>query len=392
MKTIPYGRQHIDPRDIKEVIRILESDWITQGPKIKEFEEALCRYTGARYAVAVSSGTAALHVACLAAGIGKGDEAITSPMTFAASANCILYCGGRPVFADTQEDTGNIDPAEIEKRINKGTKAIIPVHFAGHPADLREIRVIAKKRGLTVIEDAAHALGAEYMGSKIGSCEYSDMSIFSFHPVKAITTGEGGAVLTNKKDLYEKLLMFRNHGITKDGSRFKSGMRRAGGAWYQEMQYLGFNYRITDIQCALGVNQLKKLNKFIKRRREIVKVYNQALSGLDQVETPVERKYVRSAWHLYPMRLKKGIKVENRRREIFDALRANGVGAQVHYMPVYLHPYYSQLGYKKRQCPNAENFYEREISIPLYPSMDAGEIRRVIDAIRKIFKNTGKGN
>ncbi|RLJ01480.1 MAG: UDP-4-amino-4,6-dideoxy-N-acetyl-beta-L-altrosamine transaminase, partial [Candidatus Aenigmatarchaeota archaeon] len=235
-KYIPYGHQWINNDDIKEMIKVLKSEWITQGPKVKEFEEALCEYTGAKYAVAVSSGTAGLHIACLAAGIKEGDEVITSPITFVASANCILYCGGTPVFVDVQEDTINIDPEEIEKKITKKTKAIIPVHFAGHPCDLEEIHSIAKKYGLIIIEDACHALGAEYKGSKIGSCKYSNMTIFSFHPVKSITTGEGGAVLTNNKKLYKKLLMLRNHGITKER---KSFIYEYEGPWYYETQFLG---------------------------------------------------------------------------------------------------------------------------------------------------------
>ena len=379
MRTIPYGRQQINSDDIKEVVRVLRSDWITQGPNIKRFEKALCEYTGAKYAVAVSSGTAALHIACLAAGIKKDDEVITSPITFAASANCVLYCGGKPIFADIQQDTANIDPEEIKKHINKKTKAIIPVHFAGHPADLAEIHSIAKKYNLMVIEDAAHALGAEYKGSKIGSCKYSDMTILSFHPVKHITTGEGGAILTNSGDLYEKLSMLRNHGITKDDSRFTNDERRFIGLWYYEQQYLGFNYRITDFQCALGISQLKKRDKFIKRRREIAQIYNKALSKIDQIELPVEREYVKSAWHLYPIKLRD--KIMAKRRRIFNVLRMKGIGVHVHYIPVYLHPYYRQMGYKKGLCAKAEEFYQKEVSIPLYPAMKNIEIKYVINTL-----------
>jgi len=390
MKYIPYGRQRIERDDIKEVARVLESDWITQGPKIKEFEDALCRYTGAKYAVAVSSGTAALHIACLAASIEGKDEVITSPITFVASANCILYSGGRPVFADVQEGTVNIDPKEIEKRINKKTKAIIPVHFAGHPADLREIHAIAKKHNLLIIEDAAHALGAEYRGSKIGSCKYSDITIFSFHPVKSITTGEGGAVMTNRKDLYEKLLMLRNHGITKENSKFKIQNSKLKEPWYCEMQLLGFNYRITDFQCALGISQLKKLNKFIKRRREIVRIYNKALSKIEQIELPVEREYVKSAWHLYPIKLMAKSNVEAKRKKIFNVLRVNGIGVQVHYMPVYRHPYYQKMGYKHSACRTAEEFYAGEISLPVYPSMTDSDVEFTIERVLKVCKEEVK--
>jgi len=379
MKTIPYGRQCIDENDIKEVIKVLRSDCITQGPRIKEFENALCNYTGARYAVAVSSGTAALHIACLAAGIGKNDEVITSPITFAASANCVLYCGGKPVFADIQMDTVNIDPQEIERKITKRTKAIIPVHFAGHPCDLKEIRDIAKKHNLIIVEDAAHALGAEYRGVKIGSCKYSDMVTLSFHPVKHITTGEGGAVLTNRKDIYEKLLMLRNHGITKEKYLYKPD-----GDWYYEMQNLGFNYRITDFQCALGLSQIKKLEQFINKRKEIADFYNQNLSKILEIKLPVERPYVESSNHLYYIR----VKDHGKRRNIFEKMKALGLGVQVHYIPVYWHPYYKQLGYKRGVCPKAEEFYQQVISIPLYPRLSQKEREYIKNVVCRLFKTS----
>ena len=282
---MPYGRQYIDSTDIKKVVNVLKSDWITQGPKVKEFENALCNYTGAKYAVVVSSGTAALHIACLAAGIKEGDEVITSRITFAASANCILYCKGKPVFADIQEDTVNIAPEEIKKKITKKTKAIIPVHFAGHPCELDTISAIARNYKLLMIEDAAHALGASYKGKKIGCCKHSDMATLSFHPIKSITTGEGGAVLTNRKDLYERLRIFKNHGITKD----RSIMHSLDGPWYYEMQELGYNYRITDFQCVLGISQLKKIDQFIQKRREIVQRYNEAFMDVEKIITPTEK-------------------------------------------------------------------------------------------------------
>lgn len=380
MKTIPYGHQWIDEKDIKEVIKVLKSDWITQGPKIKEFEEALCKYTGAKYAVAVSSGTAALHIACLAAGIKEGDEVITTPITFVATANCILYCGGRPVFADIQEDTVNIDPDEIKKKITKMTKAIIPVHFAGHPCDLEEIYEIAKENNLIVIEDACHALGAEYKGSKIGSCKYSDMTVFSFHPVKSITTGEGGAVLTNNKDLYEKLLLLRNHGITKDKRKF---INKKEGGWYYEMHELGFNYRITDIQSALGISQLKKLDKFIKRRREIVDIYNKELSEIDEIILPVERPYVKSSWHIYYIRLKN----PQKRRFVFEKLQEKGIGVQVHYIPVYRQPYYqTNFGYKKGDYPKAEDYYHRSLTVPLYPKIKISGIINIMKILKGVLR------
>jgi len=384
-KCISYSHQSIYKDDINAVVKVLKSDFITQGPEIKCFENALCRYTGAKYAVCVSSGTAALHVACLAAGIDKGAEVITSPLTFAASANCILYCGGRPVFADVCKDMANIDPKEIIRNITKKTKAVIPVHFAGHPCDLDKIQQIANKNKLIVIEDAAHALGAEYKNTKIGACKYSDMAIFSFHPAKSLTTGEGGAVLTNRKDLYEKLLIFRNHGITKDSDKLLDKKMQACD-WYYEMQELGFNYRMTDIQAALGTSQLNKLNKFIKKRREIAKIYNKSFRDQHYFKIPSEGKYAYSAYHLYPIKLKD--KFKNRKKDIFHEMRMKGLGVQVHYIPVYLHPYYKKLGFRKGLCPNAESYYDREISIPIYPALKDAQIRYVINSVFKIFKET----
>src|SRR4030066_528176 len=371
MRIIPYGRQGVDASDIREVIKVLKSDWLTQGSKIEEFEDALCKYNGVKYAVAVSNGTAALHIACLAADIKRGDEVITSPITFVASANSILYCGGKPVFADIQRDTVNIDPEEIKKKINPNTRAIIPVHFAGHPCDLEEIKEIAEKHNLLIIEDASHALGAEYKNSKIGSCKYSDMTIFSFHPVKHITTGEGGAVLTNQKDLYQRLLLFRNHGITKE----KEKMNKFDDPWYYEMHELGFNYRITDFQCALGISQLKKLEKYIERRRELVSIYNKELSKIDKIILPVEKPYVKSSWHIYYIRLKDASK----RRLVFEELKKSNIGVQVHYIPVYLQPYYQKnFGYKAGDYPKAEDYYQSTITLPLYPKMMNSNIQYII--------------
>lgn len=384
MRTIPYGHQWIDDTDIKSVLRVLRSGWITQGPKVEEFENALCRYAGAKYAVAVSSGTAALHVSCLAANINPRDEVIVSPITFAASANCVLYCGGQPVFADVQQDTFNISPDKIKDKVTSRTRAVIPVHFAGHPCDMREISNIARKNNLVVIEDAAHALSAEYRGSRIGSCRYSDMTIFSFHPVKHITTGEGGAVLTNDKALYDKLLMIRNHGITKDARMFDRRDLHDEGQWYYEIQDLGFNYRITDIQCALGINQLKKARSFFKIRRYLASCYDKILSGIDGVITAVERPYVRSSRHIYYVR----IKDEKKRKAIFEGMRKEGIGVQVHYLPVYLHPYYRRrLGYKEGLCPAAEKYYRQTITLPLYPKMTLKELNTVVRKFAKILKS-----
>ena len=380
MKPMPYGHQWIDRKDIEGVVRVLRSDWLTQGPKVKEFEDALCRYTGSRYAVAVSSGTGGLHIACLAAGIGGGDEVITSPMTFAASANCAIYCGARPVFADVREDTVNIDPNEIEKNLSKKTAAVIPVHFAGHPCDMEALAGIAGKNRLIVIEDAAHALGAEYKDSKIGSCRYSDMTVFSFHPVKTITTGEGGAVLTNNERLYKKLLLLRTHGIERIDFKDKSA-----GPWYYEVQCLGFNYRMSDIQAALGISQLKKVDSFIENRRDIAEAYDRAFKDNGCFDLPKESPGCRSSYHLYFLRLRSGYKAK--RWEIFSRLRRRGLGVQVHYIPVYTHPYYKRLGYKRRLCRRAEDLYERLISIPIYPAMTKGDIGHVVKTVLDVFKN-----
>lgn len=368
-KIIPYGRQSINKADIAAVVQILKSDWLTQGPTVKRFEHALCKKTGARYAVAVANGTAALHLAALAAGIVKGDEVITSPLTFLASANAVLYCGAQPIFADIQMATGCIDPREIEKKITKKTKAIIPVHFAGHPCELKVIKTLAKKHNLIIIEDAAHALGAEYRGTKVGSCVYSDMAIFSFHPVKTITTGEGGAVLTNNKRLYQRLLLLRNHGITKDADI----MKNYDGPWYYEMHTLGFNYRITDMQCALGVNQLKKLNMFIRRRRIIASMYTKALRKIPGISMLREMQNSRSAWHLYVIHVP-----ENRREDIFCKLHKRGVAVQVHYIPVYKQPYYRKRMNVRSNFPESERFYASAISLPIYPSLTNQEVRQII--------------
>ncbi|MFC1668484.1 UDP-4-amino-4,6-dideoxy-N-acetyl-beta-L-altrosamine transaminase, partial [Chlamydiota bacterium] len=346
-KYIPYGRQSIDEDDIQAVIDVLRSDWITQGPKIEEFENKLADYCGAKYTVAVSSGTAALHIACLAAGIKEGDEVITSPITFAASANCVLYCGARPVFADIKTETINIDPKEIEKNITKKTKAIIPVHFAGYPCDIKLIHSIAKKHNLIVIEDGCHALGAQYKSKdkwvKVGSCKHSDMTVFSFHPVKNITTGEGGAVTTNNMNLYKRLKALRSHGIYKDKKTLEKG------PWYYEMRELGFNYRITDFQCTLGISQLKKLDIFLKKRKDIVKRYSKAFKDNPYFDVFIETEDTNASWHLYPIMLKNTYK--KKRKEIFNNFRQRGLGVQVHYIPVYWQPYYKKLGFMKGACP-----------------------------------------
>lgn len=376
-RFIPYGRQWIDDDDIQAVVEVLKSDYLTTGPTIIEFEKALAEYTDTKYAVAVSNGTAALHAACFAAGLGEGDEVIVSPITFAASANCALYVGARPVFADIDPDTYNIDPEDIKRKITGKTKAIIPVHFTGQPCNMDEITKIAEKNNLIMIEDGAHALGAEYKQRKVGSI--SDMTTFSFHPVKHITTGEGGAVTTDNKELYEKLSIFRTHGITRDDEK----LLHNEGSWYYEQQDLGYNYRITDIQAALGLSQLKKLDMFLKKRREYVKQYNEGFEGVEGIIKPYQIDVAESAWHLYIIQLELE-KFKVGRSEFFEELRNCGIGVNVHYIPVYYHPYYKKLGYQKGLCPNAEKLYERIITLPLYPKMGKDDVDYIITNVKEI--------
>lgn len=374
--NIPYGRQNIEEDDILAVNEVLRGDFITTGPKIAEFEASVCAYTGAAYAVAVSSGTAALHAACFAAGIGTGDEVITSPVTFAASANCILYCGGTPVFADIDPETYNIDPDDIRRKITKRTRAIIAVHYTGQPCAMDEIRAIAEEHGLLVIEDAAHALGADYNGTRIGNI--SDMTTFSFHPVKHITTGEGGMITTGNKELYERLKLFRSHGITRD----RNLMTKSEGGWFYQQLYLGYNYRITDIQCALGISQMKKLDRYIARRKEIVARYNEAFKDVGKIICPPQKKDCNNSWHLYVIQV-----LDGRRKAVYDRLQAEGIQVNVHYIPVYQHPYYQENGYRDIHCKNAEALYENIISLPLYYGLKDEEqeyvIQKVLEAVGK---------
>lgn len=385
MKTkIPhYSHQCIDKQDIAAVVKTLKSQYLTQGPKIDEFEKALCKYTGAKYAVAVSNGTAALHLSCMVAGITSKDEVITSPYTFLATSNAVLYCGGKPVFADIQKNMPNLDLQETRKKITKKTKAIIPVHFAGYPCDLKGIKKLAKKNKLLVIEDAAHAFGAKYEGSRIGSCDYSDLTILSFHPLKSITTGEGGAILTNNYSFYKKLRSLRAHGVIKDGLKKKNE-----GKWYYEMSMLGFNYRLSDIQAALGISQLKKLNSFVKQRCEIAKLYNKFLKNNDYFEIPDEKLFPDSSHHIYYLKLKDPYR--SKRKAIVDTLRSKGLGVQVHYIPVHLQPFYTDLGYKKGICPIAEDLYDREISLPIYPGLKKQQVLKIIELVLETFKNVKK--
>ena len=377
-EMLPYSQQWIEQDDIDAVIEVLKSDFLTTGPKINEFEEIFADYVGARFAVAVANGTAALHAAVFAAGVGPGDEVITTPITFAASANCVLYQGGKVAFADIKASDWNIDPGEISNKVTGHTKALIPVHFTGCPADLQDINEIAERHNLVVIEDAAHALGATYKGKRIGSL--SDMTIFSFHPVKHITTGEGGMVTTNDPKLYKRLITFRNHGIIRD----KSELTKYDGPWYYEMRCLGYNYRLTDLQAALGISQLAKSEPFLQKRREIARRYTEGFAGLAELSVPVQQSDRESGWHLYIIRLNtETLKVG--RKQIFEALRAENVGVNVHYLPVYLQPFYRSMGYPTGLCPEAERLYSEVITLPLFPKMTDQDINDVINAVNKVI-------
>lgn len=378
-KRIGYGRQFIDGLDIQAVVDVLNGDFLTCGPKIEEAEKKLCKITGARYAVLVSNGTAALHAACHAAGISKGDEVITTPITFAASVNCILYCGGKPVFADIDPNTYNIDPKDIENKITDKTKAIIVVDFTGQAADLEPIRDICRKHRLHMIEDAAHAIGTKYKGLSIGSI--ADMTTFSFHPVKTVTAGEGGAIVTSDKALYKKLLLFRTHGITRNKEWMDD---RSEGDWYYEQIGIGMNYRLTDMQAALLNSQLEKLDIFSKRRKEIVKMYDQAFEKMSEIVVQKEIPQSDTVRHLYLLQLNIEM-LDVGRKEIYDALVAENIGSNVHYIPVYYFPYYQKMGYKRGLCPEAERLYERLVTIPLFYGMTDQDVHKVIQTVKKII-------
>lgn len=380
VRTTPigYGKQYIDRDDIEAVTEALISPELTCGPRIAELERKLCEVTGAKYAVAVSNGTAALHIAALAAGFQEGDEVIVSPITFAASANCILYCGAKPVFADINPETYNIDPESVEKLVTPRTKGIVAVDFTGQSIEQDAIRGICEKHGLVLIEDAAHAVGTRYRGAPVGSM--ADMTCFSFHPVKTVTAGEGGAVTTNDSGKYHRLLRLRAHGITRNRQEMAHPTE---ARWYNEQVELGFNYRMTDIQAALLISQLKKLPAFARRRKEIVEKYDRAFSGMPELKVQKEIPDSDTVRHLYILRLNPD-RLSCDRRQFFDALWEENVRSQVHYLPVYWHSYYEKLGYEKGLCPNAEKYYAEALSIPLYYGLTDEDVEDVIRAVRKV--------
>lgn len=379
---IQYGHQYIDDNDIQAVIAVLKSDFLTQGPAVSCFENKICEITGARYCVAVSNATAGLHIAVQALNLPENSEGITTPNTFLASANCLLYNKVKPVFADINPDTYNIDPNKIEKKITSDTKVVIPVHFAGLACDMELIRKIVDTHNIKVIEDAAHAIGSCYAdGTPVGSCKYSDMTVFSFHPVKTITTGEGGAITVNDEVLYKRLLQLRSHGMTKDAEL----LTQNPGPWYYEMHSLGFNYRMTDMQAALGYSQLLKLERFRERRQHIVNQYNTAFAGMPHVKLPYRNSEQVSCFHLYVLQIDFEA-IGTTRKDFMKKLADKGIGTQVHYIPVHTQPYYkTRYNYKIGDYPIAEKYYERALSIPLYPAMSDSDVKTVINAIREII-------
>lgn len=373
-----YGHQYLDEKDVQAVVEVLHSDYLTCGPKITELEQKLCELTGAKYAVVCSNDTAALHIACMAAGVSAGDEVITTPITFLASANCALYCGAKPVFADIDEETYNIDPKEIEKALTPKTKAVVAVDYTGQVVDLDAIMETCHKQNVVVIEDAAHSIGTLYKGRPVGSI--ADMTTFSFHPVKTVTAGEGGAVLTDNEEYYKKLLLYRSHGMTRDQAQMT---KESEGGWYYQMIDLGYNYRMTDMQAALLISQLEKLPMFSKRRKEIVARYNEAFSQIPELTVQQELEGSNSTRHLYILRIKPE-KLNIDRRGFFDALAAENIMCNVHYIPIYLQPYYQEMGYPKGLCPKAEKLYSEMMSLPLYYAMTDQDVEDVITAVQKI--------
>ena len=374
---IPYSTQCIEHDDITAVTEALQREYLTGGSTVEEFEKSFSRYIGSQYAVALSSGTAALHAACSVIGIHENDEVITTPNTWVSSANAALYCGGRPVFSDIDKQTYNINPKNIEEKITSHTRAIIPVHYAGQPCDMEEIHTIAKKYNLYVVEDAAHAIGATDKCVKVGNIPGTDMTIFSFHPVKQMTTCEGGMITTNSKKLWEKLKQFRAYAMVKDKKRLEEE-----GPWFSEQVALGYNYRLSDVACAMGISQLKKVDRFIDRRRQCAKFYDEHLNDLSNIVLPYQEDGTRSSYHLYPILVPR-----DRRKEIFIKMREAGIGVGVHYYPVYKHKYYQEIGYTNVCCPISEDFYAREITLPAHPKVTDEDLEYIVDKVKELLKS-----
>lgn len=384
---IPYGRQDVNQQDIDAVISVLRGDWITQGPTIERFEQAVAAYCGVNYAVAVSSATAALHLACLALGLGAGDILWTSPNTFVASANCGLYCGADVDFVDIDPQTYNLSVTALEQKLSQAEregklpKVVVPVHLAGQSCQMDKIAALSEKYGFTVLEDASHAIGAKYQGSPVGNCQFSDMAVFSFHPVKIITTGEGGMVVTNRADLWEKLMRLRTHGITRNPELMQG---ESHGLWYYQQLELGFNYRMTDIQAALGASQMQRLDEFVSRRRFLAARYNELLQDFPLV-LPWQHPDTESSWHLYIIRLKLD-KIAKTHSQVFEDLRQAGIGVNLHYIPVHTQPYYQKLGFASGDFPEAEAYYQEAISLPLYYGLSEENQNRVVAVLRDIIE------
>lgn len=380
-----YGKQTLDENDINAVVEVLKSDFLTQGPTIGKFEKCVANYCGAKYAVAVTNATSALHIACLAAGLGKGDTLWTSPITFTASANCGRYCGANVDFVDIDNNTYNMSVEELEAKLTKAEvlpKVLVPVHLAGQSCDMEKIHALAKKFNITVIEDASHAIGADYKDTKVGSCKYSDMTVFSFHPVKIVTTGEGGMVLTNSKDLYDKLVLYRSHGITRTPELMT---KEADGPWYYQQIDLGFNYRMTDMQAALGYSQMYKVDEFVARRRELAARYNELLKDLDMLKLPYQDESTASSWHLYIVRVDFS-KISKTKKQIFAEMKDKGVCLNLHYIPVHTQPYYEKLGFKQGDFPSSEKYYEEAFTLPLYYSLTNEQQDHIVKALKEVFK------
>lgn len=386
-KPIPYGKQDINKEDIESVIEVLKSDWLTQGPVIEKFEQKVARYCGAKYAVAVSNATAALHIACLTAGLKSGDILWTSPNTFVASANCGLYCGASVDFVDINPKTYNMslqalrEKLELASKVGTLPKVIIPVHFAGQACEMEEIANLAKRYGITIIEDASHAIGGEYKGKKVGSCAFSDMAVFSFHPVKIITTGEGGMILTNRDDFYQKLIRLRTHGITRNPVFMED---ESHGPWYYQQIDLGFNYRMTDLQAALGISQIKRLNEFVQRRHWLAERYDRLLQDLP-ITLPWKNPDTYSAYHLYVIRLKPE-EISKTHKKVFEEIRSAGINVNLHYIPVHIQPYYKKVGFKTGDFPEAEKYYREAITLPLYYSLTEQEQDYVIQVLKEVLR------